>query len=51
VQVSTTGGNTYDYRLTVRVTNYPYNIFTPTISGTYTGPDIVASMPFGTPYN
>jgi hypothetical protein len=50
VQVSTTGGNTYDYRLTVKITNYPFKVFTPAIAGSVIGRDIVASLPFGTPY-
>ena len=50
VVVSTPGANTDDYRLTVKVTNYPYTIFSPWIGGSYTGPDILASIPLGANY-
>jgi Flp pilus assembly protein TadG len=51
VQVTTPGGNTTDYRLVVFVTNYNYTIYSPFISGSYTGPNITAVLPLGMPYN
>ena len=50
VQVTTSNPNTDDYRLTVKVINFPYTVLSPTISGTYYGPDIVADMALGANY-
>jgi hypothetical protein len=50
VLVSTANPNTDDYRLTVKVTNFPYSVFSPYISGTYYGPDIIAALPLGANY-
>jgi Flp pilus assembly protein TadG len=50
VLVTTANANTDDYRLTVKVTNFPYTVLSPTISGTYYGPDIVADMALGANY-
>jgi Flp pilus assembly protein TadG len=50
VLVSTANPNTDDYRLTVKVTNFPYSVFSPYISGTYYGPDIIADLPLGANY-
>jgi Flp pilus assembly protein TadG len=47
VQVSNPGSGTSDYRLTVLVTNYPYTILSPYISGSYIGPNIKVSVPLG----
>jgi Flp pilus assembly protein TadG len=47
VQVSTAGSGTDDYRLVLLITNYPYQIFSPYIAGTYTGPNISVSVPLG----
>ena len=47
VQVSNPGSGTSDYRLTVLVSNYPYTILSPYISGSYTGPNIKVSIPLG----
>ena len=50
VQVSASGANTDDYRLTVKITNFPYSVLSPYITGTYYGPDIVADLPLGANY-
>jgi Flp pilus assembly protein TadG len=50
VAVSTPGAGTDDYRLTVHVYNFKYTIFSPYISGSYTGPDIWATLPLGANY-
>jgi Flp pilus assembly protein TadG len=47
VLVNVYNANTDDYRLTVKVTNFPYTVLSPYISGTYNGPDIVADLPLG----
>ena len=47
VVVSATGSGTDDYRLTVQIQNYPYTIYSPLIYGSYTGPNILASLPMG----
>ena len=50
VLVNIYNANTDDYRLTVKVTNFPYTVLSPYISGTYNGPDIVADLPLGANY-
>jgi Flp pilus assembly protein TadG len=47
VTATATGVNTQDYRLTVKIQNYTYKIYSPYIHGTYTGPIIVATLPLG----
>ncbi len=47
VIVTTTGSATDDYRLLVQIQNYTYNIYSPTIAGSYTGPNITAALPLG----
>ncbi len=47
VIVSTTGSATQDYRLSVLIQNYPYVIYSPGISGTYNGPNILVTLPLG----
>jgi hypothetical protein len=44
---SATGSATDDYRLTVQIQNYPYTIYSLGISGSYNGPNILASLPLG----
>jgi Flp pilus assembly protein TadG len=36
-----------DYRLVVLITNYPYQMISPIIGGTYNGPNITISFPLG----
>ena len=50
VIVSATGVTTDDYRLTVQIKNYAYTIYSPFISRSYTGPNILASLPLGINY-
>ena len=47
VQVSHTGAGTNDNRLTVRIVNYPYQMLSPFVAGTYTGPEIRISEALG----
>src|SRR5712691_1852145 len=47
VSVSTQDSGTDDYRLVVVITNYPYEMISPIIGGTYTGPNIMISIPLG----
>jgi Flp pilus assembly protein TadG len=48
VQVSTQDTSSSDnYRLTVLITNYPYQMISPIIGGTYNGPNITISFPLG----
>ena len=47
VTATATGVTTQDYRLTVKIQNYVYQIYSPTISGSYTGPNITAALPLG----
>jgi Flp pilus assembly protein TadG len=49
VIVSTTGSGSDD-RLLVQIQNYKYSIYSPTISGSYTGPNITAALPLGINY-
>jgi len=50
VIVTATGSATDDYRLLVQIQNYQYRIYSPTIAGTYTGPNITAALPLGINY-
>ncbi len=50
VIVTTTGSATDDYRLLVQIQNYQYRIYSPTIAGTYTGPNITAALPLRVNY-
>ena len=47
VVVSSPDSATDDYRLTVKIQNYAYTIYSPLIYGSYTGPNILASLPLG----
>jgi TadE-like protein len=47
VSVTMPNEHTDDYRLLIKITDYPYTIFSPLIAGTYTGPDITAALPLG----
>jgi len=47
VTVTATGSTTEDYRLNILISNYPYIIYSPLMHGTYTGPNILASLPLG----
>lgn len=50
VLVSANGSATQDYLLTVKIQNYHYVIYSPLISGTYNGPNILAALPLGINY-
>ena len=50
VTVTTSGAGTDDYLLKVKVSNYPYTVFSPWIAGSYTGPDIMAEQALGANY-
>jgi Flp pilus assembly protein TadG len=48
VKVATQDTSSSDnYRLTVLITNYPYQMISPIIGGTYNGPNITISFPLG----
>jgi Flp pilus assembly protein TadG len=48
VQVATQDTSSSDnYRLTVLITNYPYQMISPLIGGTHNGPNITISFPLG----
>ena len=47
VTVTNPDMNTDAARLSVRIDNYRYQIFSPYIAGTYTGPGILVSVPLG----
>jgi Flp pilus assembly protein TadG len=47
VSVTNPGSGTDDYRLTIVISNYTYNMLSPYIAGTYTGPNIEVSVPLG----
>ena len=47
VVVSSLDFNTDDSRVEVKVINYPYQILSPYIGGTYTGPNITIDVPRG----
>ncbi len=47
VSVTSAGSATQDYKLTVRIHDYSYGIYSPFIAGSYTGPAINASLALG----
>jgi len=47
VTVTFSDANTWNWRISVLVTNYPYKMLSPYIAGTYTGPNINVSVPLG----
>jgi Flp pilus assembly protein TadG len=47
VSVTNTDAHTDNYLLTVKITNFPYKMVSPYVTGSYTGPPIVVSVPLG----
>ena len=47
VTVTFSDANTWNWRISVLVKNYPYKMLSPYIAGTYTGPNINVSVPLG----
>ena len=47
VTVTNPGNGTYDNRVAITISNYSYSILSPTIGGTYTGPNITLTFPIG----
>jgi Flp pilus assembly protein TadG len=47
VTVTESNPNTYNWRISVLISNYPYHMFSPYIAGTYTGPNINVTIPLG----
>ena len=47
VTVTSPSANTWNARLTVLISNYPYKMLSPYIAGSYTGPNITVSVPLG----
>lgn len=47
VTVTESNPNTYNWRISVLISNYPYHMFSPYIAGTYTGPNINVTTPLG----
>jgi Flp pilus assembly protein TadG len=47
VTVSTSGSGTWDNSMSILISNYPYKMLAPYIAGSYTGPNISVTIPFG----
>ena len=47
VQVTNPDSGTDNYRLNLRIAGYSYAVLSPYIAGSYTGPQIVVSIPLG----
>ena len=47
VRVTLSNPNTWNARITVLISNYPYQMLSPYIAGSYTGPNITVSVPLG----
>ena len=47
VTVTSSDANTWNARITVLISNYPYQMLSPYIAGSYTGPNITVSVPLG----
>ena len=47
VTVTASNPNTWNWRISVLISNYPYQMFSPYMAGTYTGPNINVVVPLG----
>jgi Flp pilus assembly protein TadG len=47
VTVTQSDANTWNWRINIQVSNYPYKILSPFIAGTYIGPNINVTVPLG----
>jgi len=47
VTVTQSNPNTWNWCVSVLISNYPYQMFSPYIAGTYTGPNINVTVPLG----
>jgi Flp pilus assembly protein TadG len=47
VSATTSGSGTDDYRITVKIHDYTYHIYSPYMAGSYAGPIIYSSQPLG----
>jgi hypothetical protein len=47
VTVTQSNPNTYNWCISVLISNYPYYMFSPYIAGQYTGPNINVTIPLG----
>jgi Flp pilus assembly protein TadG len=47
VGVTQSNANTYNWCISVLISNYPYYMFSPYLAGTYTGPNINVTIPLG----
>lgn len=47
VTVTASNPNTWNWRIAVLISNYPYVMLSPYIAGTYTGPNISVVVPLG----
>ncbi len=47
VIVTQSNPNTYNWCISVLITNYPYYMFSPYLAGTYSGPNINVTIPLG----
>lgn len=47
VTVTSPNLNTWNARISILISNYPYKMLSPYIAGTYTGPNITVSAPLG----
>ena len=47
VTVTSSNANTWNARISILISNYPYKMLSPYIAGSYTGPNITVSVPLG----
>ena len=47
VTVSASKPNTWNWTISVLISNYPYQMLSPYIAGSYTGPNINVTVPLG----
>jgi Flp pilus assembly protein TadG len=47
VTVTASNANTNNWRISVLISNYPYKMLSPYLSGNYTGPNINVTVPLG----
>ena len=47
VTVTSNNANTWNWNINILLSNYPYKMLSPYIAGSYTGPNILVTVPLG----
>lgn len=47
VTVTASNPNTWNWNISILISNYPYKMLSPYLAGSYTGPNIMVTVPLG----